>query len=157
MNTARSIRSSSRGALLAALLSFVLPASMVGCAKASKTATFGSGEDLLGYGEYSAQTMDANGFMARIKLNQNNTYVRKKFKGPCLLSESKGEWEATNEMIEFKLQEIKHRPDCETEAWQTEKSEKVTERNIRNITPRSFELLDQEETSSAEWVKFVKP
>lgn len=149
--TARPIR------FAAALCCFTLLACLGGCAKGGKTATFGSGEDLLGYGEYSAQAMDANGFMARIKLNQNNTYVRKKFKGPCLLSESKGEWKSTNELIEFKLQEIRHRPDCETEAWQTETADKVTEKDIRNITPKSFELLDQEEQSSAEWVKFVKP
>jgi hypothetical protein len=138
-------------------LAFALSGCLTGCHKGGKTATFGSGEDMLGYGEYSAQKVDASGHMIRIKLNQNNTYVKKKFLGPCLLVESKGEWEATNEMIEFKLQEIRQRPNCDTEQWQSEKSDKRAERNLRNITPKSFELLDQEENSSAEWVKFVKP
>lgn len=129
---------------------------LAGCAKGGKTATFGSGKDLLGYGEYSAQGVNATGHMTRIKLNQNRTYTKKKFLGPCLLAESQGEWKATNEMIEFRLQEIRQRPGCDTEQWQVEKSDKVTERNLRNITPQSFELLDQEESSSAEWVKFIK-
>ena len=73
------------------------------------------------------------------------------------MSESKGDWKANNEVMEFRLQEVRQRPDCQTEQWTTEKSDKVTERNIRNITPNSFELLDQEESTSAEWVKFVKP
>lgn len=134
---------------------FAIAFALSGCARGGKTATFGSGEDLLAYGEYSSQ-QDASGHMTRIKLNQNNTYVKKKFLGPCLLAESKGEWEATNEMIEFKLQEIRQRPTCESEQWVTEKSDRRTERNLRNITPKSFELLDQEENRSAEWVKFVK-
>lgn len=127
-----------------------------GCARGGKTATFGSGDDLLGYGDYSAQAMDAGGHLTRIKLNQNSTYTKKKYKGTCLLVESNGEWEATNELITFKLQEIRQRPGCETEEWRVEKSDKVAERNLRNITPNSFELLDQEEQSAAEWVKFVK-
>lgn len=126
------------------------------CYKGGKTATFGSSEDTLGYGEYSAQKVDATGHMTRIKLNQNNTYVKKKFLGPCLLAESKGQWEATNEMIEFKLQEIRQRQSCDTEQWVTEKSDRRTERNLRNITPNSFDSLDQEENSSAEWMKFLK-
>jgi hypothetical protein len=134
---------------------FALALALCGCYKGGKTATFGSAEDMLGYGEYSSQ-QDASGQMTRIRLNQNNTYVKRKFQGRCLLVESKGEWEATNEMMEFKLQEIRQRPNCDTEQWVSEKSDRRTERNLRNITPKSFELLDQEENSSAEWVKFVK-
>lgn len=145
-----------KAVLLAAGLSAVLFGAS-GCAKGGKTATFGSGDDLLGYGEYVAQTMDPTGHMIKIKLNQNNTYVKKKFLGPCLLVESMGEWKSTNEVMEFRLQEIRRRDDCNTEAWQTEKPNKVSEKDIRNITPKSFELLDQEEQSNAEWVKFVKP
>lgn len=137
------------------VLAVALALSLSGCARGGKTATFGSGADMLGYGEYSSQ-QNASGHMTRIKLNQNNTYVKKKFLGPCLLVESKGEWEATNEVVEFTLQEIRQRPGCDTEQWSTEKSDRRTERNLRNITPNSFELLDQEENSSAEWVKFVK-
>ena len=139
----------------ASALALALTGCLTGCHKGGKTATFGSGEDLLAYGEYSSQ-QDASGHMTRIKLNQNNTYVKKKFLGPCLVAESKGEWEATNEMIEFKLQEIRQRPGCDTEQWASEKSDRRTERNLRNITPKSFEVLDQEENRSAEWVKFVK-
>jgi hypothetical protein len=130
---------------------------LAGCAKGGKTATFGSGEDLLAYGEYSAKAPNASGHLIRLKLNQNGTYIRKKFLGPCQVSESKGEWSATNEAIEFRLQEIRQRPDCQSEQWVSEKSDKVSERDISNITPTSFELLDQEESSEAEWVKFVKP
>lgn len=140
--------------VLSAALALAL--TLCGCYKGGKTATFGSAEDTLGYGEYSAQNVDASGHMIRIKLNQNNTYIKKKFLGPCLLVESKGAWDATNEMIVFKLQEIRQRPNCETEQWTTEKSDRRTERNLRNITPNSFDLLDQEENSSAEWTKFVK-
>lgn len=140
--------------VLAATLALAL--ALTGCHKGGKTATFGSGEDMLGYGEYSAQKPDAAGHMIRIKLNQNNTYIKKKFLGPCLLAESRGEWEATNEMIEFKLREIRQRPDCGTEQWVTEKSDRRAERNLRNITPNSFDLLDQEENRSAEWMKFLK-
>lgn len=148
---AKTIRA--RAALIpAAALLFALAA----CAKGGKTATFGSGKDLLGYGEYSAQGVNSAGHMTRIKLNQNRTYTKKKFLGPCLLVESSGEWKATNEVIEFRLQEVRQRPSCETEQWQVEKADKVTERDLRNITPQSFELLDQEESSSAEWVKFIK-
>lgn len=154
VRTHRSLSAIRAALLFSALASLSL---LWGCARGGKTATFGSGEDLLGYGEYAAQTMDATGHLTRIKLNQGNTYTKKKFKGPCLLVESKGEWEATNEMITFRLQEVRHRPGCETEDWKVEKSDKVSERNIRHITPKSFELLDQEDQSSAEWVKFVKP
>jgi hypothetical protein len=138
-------------------IAFVFALSVSGCARGGKTATFGSGEDMLGYGEYSAQKVDATGHMTRIKLNQNNSYVKKKYLGPCLLVESKGEWEATTNLIEFRLQEIRQRSSCETEQWVIEKSDRRAERNLRNVTPNSFELLDQEENSSAEWVKFVKP
>jgi hypothetical protein len=63
---------------------WALALALTGCYKGGKTATFGSGEDLLAYGEYSTQ-QDASGHMTRIKLNQNNTYVKKKFLGPCLV------------------------------------------------------------------------
>lgn len=158
LSTARTLRR--RGLLACAFPATFLSALLlaaVGCAKGGKTATFGSGEDLLGYGEYVAQTMDPTGHKLKIKLNQNNTYTKKKYQGACLVVETKGEWKSTNEMMEFSLQEVRRRDDCTTEAWQTEKPDKVVERNIRNITPKSFELLDQEEQSSAEWVKFVKP
>lgn len=158
LSTARIMRRRSllACAVPAALFSALLLAAS-GCAKGGKTATFGSGQDLLGYGEYVAQTMDPTGHKLKIKLNQNNTYTKKKYQGACLLVETKGEWKSTNEMMEFSLQEIRRRDGCDSETWQTEKSERVVERNIRNITPKSFELLDQEEQSNAEWVKFVKP
>lgn len=140
----------------ACLAGSLVLAALLGCAKGGKTATFGSGEDLLGYGEYTATAPNAAGHLIRLKLNQNDTYIRKKYLGACQISESKGEWNASNEVVEFRLQEVRQRPDCQSGQWTTEKSDKVTERNIRNITPSSFELLDQEESSSAEWVKFVK-
>lgn len=158
LSTARIMRR--RSLLACAVPAALIPAllmALAGCAKGGKTATFGSGQDLLGYGEYVAQTMDPTGHKLKIKLNQNNTYTKQKYQGACLLVETKGEWKSTNEMMEFSLQEIRRRDDCDSEAWQTEKTERVVERNIRNITPKSFELLDQEEQSSAEWVKFVKP
>jgi hypothetical protein len=130
---------------------------LTGCAKGGKTATFGSGEDLLGYGEYAAQTMDPTGHLIRLKLNQNGTYSKRKFLGKCMVMESSGEWKGTNETMEFRLQEVRRRPDCSTEEWQVEKMDRVSERNISNITPKSFELLDQEDLSAAQWVRFVKP
>lgn len=128
---------------------------LVACAS-PKTATFGSASNILSYGVYSAQGQDPNGLAVKISLNPNNTYSRKKFQGPCLLTENKGEWKSTNETIEFRLQEARSRNDCGTEDWQVEKTDKKTERMIRNVTTNSFELLDQDEQTSAEWQKFVK-
>jgi hypothetical protein len=137
--------------LVAAALAFA-----AGCAKGGKTATFGSGEDLISYGEYSAQDPGASGQVVRLKLNQNGTYVKRRLQGTCLLSESSGEWSATNESMEFRTQEMRRRPDCSTEQWQVEKEARRSERIIRNITTNSFELLDQDELSAAEWLRFSK-
>ena len=70
--------------------------------------------------------------------------------------ETKGEWKCDHESIEFKLMEIRKRADCNSENWQIEKQEKTNSRLIRNMTLTSFDLLDQEEDASAQWVRFVK-
>jgi hypothetical protein len=121
-----------------------------------KTANFGSAQNILSYGVYSSQIADGSGMAVKISLNPNNTYSKKKFQGPCLLTENKGDWKSTNEIIEFHLQETRSRNDCGTEEWQVEKTNKTAERMIRNVTTNSFEILDQEEQTSAEWQKFVK-
>jgi hypothetical protein len=72
------------------------------------------------------------------------------------MMEYKGDWKCDNESIEFALEEIRHRPDCNSESWQTEKTRKQTHRMIRSVTTTSFELLDQDSTTSAEWIRFVK-
>ncbi|GEM_PF-2095390 len=130
---------------------------ILSCAKHStRTASFGSRDDLLTYGVYSATSPDAAGLSSKLSLNQNNTYSRKKFQGSCLLVETKGEWKCDHESIEFKLMEIRKRADCNSENWQIEKQEKTNSRLIRNMTLTSFDLLDQEEDASAQWVRFVK-
>lgn len=127
-----------------------------GCARnVSRTANFGTPDDVLAYGVYTATTLDS-GLSVKLSLNQNNTYSKKKFQGSCFVQEYKGEWKCDNESIDFNLQEIRSRPDCTTETWQTEKADKKTHRLIRMVTPTSFEVLDQDATSSDEWVKFVK-
>lgn len=127
-----------------------------GCArKVSRTANFGTPDNVLSYGVYTAATLDS-GLSVKLSLNQNNTYSKKKFQGSCFLIEYKGDWKCDNETISFTLQEIRSRPDCNTENWQAEKVAKSTQRLIRMVTTNSFELLDQDEASSAEWVKFVK-
>ena len=73
-----------------------------------------------------------------------------------MLVESKGEWKGDEQEIEFRLQEVRIRPDCDTEDWQVEKKDLTSPRMLRNVTTRSFELLDQDENTSAEWQKFVK-
>jgi hypothetical protein len=70
--------------------------------------------------------------------------------------EYKGGWKCDNEAIDFTLQEIRHRPDCNTEEWQTEKVGKSTRRMLRSVSTNSFEVLDQDDTTSAQWVRFVK-
>jgi Ser-tRNA(Ala) deacylase AlaX len=104
---------------------------------------------------YTATVLDS-GLSVKLSLNQNNTYSKKKFQGSCFLMEYKGEWKCDNESIDFNLQEIRTRPDCNSENWQVQKAEKSTHRMIRMVTTTSFEVLDQEEATSNEWVKFVK-
>jgi hypothetical protein len=70
--------------------------------------------------------------------------------------EYKGDWKCDNESVDFTLQEIRHRPDCHSESWETEKVGRSTHRLIRSVTTSSFELLDQDDTTSAQWIKFVK-
>jgi hypothetical protein len=127
-----------------------------GCArKVSRTANFGTPDNVLSYGVYTATTLDS-GLSTKLSLNQNGSYSKKKFQGSCFLIEYKGEWACDNESIEFSLQEIRRRPDCNTEEWRADKVEKHTRRLIRSVTTTSFELLDQDDVSSDEWVKFVK-
>lgn len=127
-----------------------------GCArKVSRTANFGTPDNVLSYGVYTATVLDS-GLSVKLSLNQNNTYSKKKFQGSCFLMEYKGEWKCDNESIDFNLQEIRTRPDCDTENWQVQKAEKNTHRLIRMVTTSSFEVLDQEDATSNEWVKFVK-
>jgi hypothetical protein len=129
---------------------------LAGCArKVSRTASFGTPENVLAYGVYTATTLDS-GLSVKLSLNQNGTYSKKKFRGSCFVMEYKGDWKSDNESVEFGLQEVRHRPDCGSENWQTEKTARNTRRLIRSVTTTSFELLDQDETTSAEWVKFVK-
>src|SRR5882672_7744049 len=87
---------------------------IAGCArKVSRTANFGTPDNVLSYGVYTAATMDS-GLSVKLSLNQNNTYSKKKFQGSCFLIEYKGDWKCDNESIDFRLQEIRHRPDCNT-------------------------------------------
>jgi hypothetical protein len=135
---------------LAALLA------IAGCAKHStRTANFGSAEDVLSYGVYRATTLDS-GYSTTLSLNQNGTYSKKKFLGSCFVVENKGTWSGDNESIQFDLKEIRRRPGCDTESWQSEKVGKSARRHIRSLSPKSFDLLDHDEESSDSWVKFVK-
>jgi hypothetical protein len=132
-------------------------ASLLGCAKhGTKTAKFGTSDEILSAGVYSAQNQDAGGLATKLSLNQNHTYSRKKFQGPCLLMENRGEWKSDHDAIEFHLTEIRKRSDCNTEDWQVEKMDNTLSRMLRNVTPNSFDLLDQEEEVSAQWVRFIK-
>jgi hypothetical protein len=138
------------GALAAALLLFS------GCTRQpTRTANFGTPDNVLSYGVYTASTLDS-GLSIKLSLNQNNTYSKKKFQGSCFIMEYKGEWKCDNESIEFHLTEVRRRPDCNTEDWQSQKVEKTSRRLIRGVTTMSFDLLDQDDQSSDEWVKFVK-
>ncbi len=144
--------------MLRKTLSLALPALCIlaGCASsASRTATFGTPDSVLAYGVYTATTLDS-GLSVKLNLNQNGSYSKKKFRGSCYVMEYKGDWTCDNSAVEFDLQEIRHRPGCETEAWETAKASKHTRRLIRSVTTTSFELLDQDSSSSDEWVKFVK-
>jgi hypothetical protein len=144
-----------RFTLVAALVCYA--GFLSGCAKhGSRTASFGSSDDLLSYGVYSAQSQDASGMATKLSLNQNNTYSRKKFQGACLLAENKGEWKADHDAIEFRLQEVRKRNDCNSEDWRVEKVDRSISRMLRNVTTKSFDLLDQEEDVSAQWVRFIK-
>jgi hypothetical protein len=137
-------------ALLFALGAFI------GCSRpVSRTASFGTPENVLSYGVYTTSTLDS-GFVVKLSLNQSGTYTKKKFRGSCLLMEYKGGWKCDNEAIDFTLQEIRHRPDCNTEEWQTEKVGKSTRRMLRSVSTNSFEVLDQDDTTSAQWIRFVK-
>ena len=132
-------------------------ASLTGCAKHStKIATFGSSSELLAYGVYSAQGQDNRGMATKLSLNQNYTYSRKKFQGPCLLIEERGEWKSDQEAINFRLTEIRKRDDCNSEDWRVEKMDTPTSRMLRNVTTNSFDLLDQEDDASAQWIRFLK-
>jgi hypothetical protein len=141
-------------------LSFSLIASaalmLAGCARQpTRTANFGTPEDLLSYGVYTATTLDS-GLSVKLSLNQNNTYSKKKFQGSCFIQEYKGEWSCDNEAIDFHLTEIRRRPNCNTEDWQVDKADRKTRRLIRQVTTKSFDLLDQDEATSNEWIKYVK-
>ncbi len=139
------------------LSSTLLLSSFFGCAKhGTRTATFGTSEELLSPGVYSAQSQDSKGMATKLSLNQNKTFSRKKFQGPCLLLENRGEWKSDHDAIEFHLTEVRKRNDCNTEDWQVEKVDSLTSRMLRNITPNAFDVLDQEEDVSAQWVRFLK-
>lgn len=142
---------SGAAALMAAALLF-----LTACAKhTSRTASFGSPQDILSYGVYTAATLDS-GYSVKLSLNQNDTYSKKKFLGSCFVMEYKGTWTCDNESIQFHLNEFRQRPGCETEEWTSTKLEKSTQRLIRSVSPKSFDLLDQEEQTSDSWIKFVK-
>lgn len=126
----------------------------VGCTR-KITRTAGTPENVLAYGVYTATTLDS-GLSVKLSLNQSATYSKKKFQGSCFIMEYKGEWTCDNESMDFHLTEVRHRPDCNSEDWQVEKTDKRTSRHIRSVTMTSFELLDQDDQSSDEWVKFVK-
>jgi hypothetical protein len=140
------------GALAASLL-LLLAAS---CSRQpTRTANFGTPDNVLSYGVYTATTLDS-GLSVKLSLNQNKTYSKKKFQGTCFIMEYKGEWSCDNESIAFHLSEVRHRPDCSTEDWQSEKTDRSSRRLIRGVTTTSFDLLDQDDQSSDQWVKFVK-
>ena len=66
--------------IIALLLSLGL---LAGCArKVSRTANFGTPENVLSYGVYTATTLDS-GLSVKLSLNQNGTYSKKKFQGSC--------------------------------------------------------------------------
>ncbi len=139
------------------LLSLATVFFVANCAQHStRTATFGTSNDIVNYGVYSAQKQDAGGMATKLSLNQNNTYSRKKFQSACLLVENKGEWKGDHESIEFHLTEVRKRNDCNSENWEIEKVDRKATRIIRNMTTNSFDMLDQEDDSSAQWVRYVK-
>lgn len=137
-------------AVFAAAILLLLP----GCTR-KITRTAGTPDNILPYGVYTATTLDS-GLSVKLSLNQSDTYSKKKFQGSCFVMEYRGDWTCDNASVDFHLQEIRHRPGCETEEWQVEKTDKHTRRLIRGVTMTSFELLDQEGPSSDEWVKFEK-
>jgi hypothetical protein len=141
------------GAKLAPLLLLLI---FAGCSRQpTRTANFGTPDNVLSYGVYTAATLDS-GLSVKLSLNQNRTYSKKKFQGTCFLMEYKGEWSCDNESIDFHLTEVRLRPDCSTEDWKSEKSDRSSRRLIRGVTTTSFDLLDQDDQSSDQWVKFVK-
>lgn len=140
----------------AAPLSLVMLLFFAGCTRQpTRTANFGTPDNVISYGVYTATTLDS-GLSVKLSLNQNKTYSKKKFQGTCYLMEYKGEWSCDNESIAFHLSEVRHRPDCSTEDWQSEKTDRSSRRLIRGVTTTSFDLLDQDDQSSDQWVKFVK-
>jgi hypothetical protein len=132
----------------------VILAALCGCAKKT-VRTAGTPDNVLSYGIYTATSLDS-GLSVKLSLNQTATYSKKKFQGSCFITEYKGEWACDNESVDFHLTEIRQRPDCNTEDWRSDKVDKHTRRLIRSVTVTSFELLDQDDQSSDEWVKFVK-
>ena len=121
----------------------------------SRTANFGTAASTLAYGVYTATTLDS-GLSVKLSLNQNGSYSKKKFRGSCFIIEYKGDWKSDNEAIAFSLREVRSRPDCHTEDWQSVKAERSSSRLVRSVTTTSFELLDQGESVSAHWIRFVK-
>jgi hypothetical protein len=132
----------------------VLLALLCGCTKKT-IRTAGTPDNVLSYGIYTATTLDS-GLSVKLSLNQTNTYSKKKFQGSCFIIEYKGDWTCDNASVDFHLTDIRQRPDCNTEDWRSDKVDKHTRRLIRSVTVTSFELLDQDDQSSDEWVKFVK-
>jgi len=140
----------------AAALALAALLATAGCARHSgRTASFGSSDDILSYGVYTATTLDS-GHSVTLSLKRNGAYSRKMFLGSCFVRESRGDWSGDHESIRFDLKEIRRRPGCDTESWNSEKVEKSTRRLIRSLSPGSFDLLDHDEDSSDSWVKFVK-
>lgn len=130
---------------------------MMGCAKHnSRVANYGTPDEAITYGVYSAQVQDGNGFSTKLSMNPNHSYSKKKFQDACLRMEYKGDWKYLGESVEFHLQEIRKRNDCNSEDWQVDKQDVTNARIIRNVTTNSFELLDQEEDRAATWMRFQK-
>src|SRR3954470_13494267 len=78
------------------------------------TRTAGTPDNILPYGVYTATVLDS-GLSVKLSLNQTNTYSKKKFQGSCFVIEYKGDWSCDNDAVDFHLEEIRHRPDCNTE------------------------------------------
>lgn len=139
--------------LLRAIMAGGLAITLLAC---TKNATFRPSKTFVAPGAYTSQQPDASGFSIRLNLNENNTYTKKKMKGACQVFDSRGKWKSDQEVIEFTLQESRRRPDCDAQ-WEVLQEDRSAERTIRNVTTKSFDMLEEGEQTAAEWIKFIKP
>ncbi len=135
------------------LAGLAIVALLASCASRSERPEVGG---FVTYGLYFASLPSDPTVTFSLSLSQNKTYTKRRHKDDCLLSETGGIWNADHEGLEFHMDRLRHRGDCDS-AWEEKNEKKVSRRFIRGMSAASFELLDDGDGyMEPEWLTFRK-